>query len=109
VIKAIMDGKDGKKLVFLGVTFANLNRMREGDPLFVRGAELGLDFDIAIHTEKDEQTILDQFKKAGVILPKPENIRSLCPDDDTPLLQRNDRMNSYLRCPECGREFGVSP
>lgn len=108
MIRAKMQGKE-REIVFLGLSFENLNRLREGQPIMVRGKELGLDVDITIHADKDEKTILDSLRAAGMNLPEPITGEPLCPDDGTPLLitESLHTGKQEAHCKECGRKFGV--
>ena len=62
LVKAKLVGENGEETLYLGVTFENLKRMREGDPIVVRGSELQVPFDIVIHVEKDEAAHLEKLK-----------------------------------------------
>lgn len=57
MIKAILARGRGRSLVFLGLSEMNVVRLREGQPIYIDGRELGLDHDIAIHYGPTEEQI----------------------------------------------------
>jgi hypothetical protein len=69
MIKGRMHTKDGKPILFLGLSYENLDRLRAGDPIFVRPEEsarhLLPEMGVVIHGGETEETILDQFSEAG--------------------------------------------
>lgn len=112
MIKARMSGPDGRQTVFLGLAFENLNRIREGEPVLVRGAEIGLDVDIVIGAGRDEEAIMADLRAAGLELPEPTVVENpVCPDDGEALLtvQSLDAKTKYRICPGCSRRFGMLP
>lgn len=48
MIKALTTKKDGGKLLILGIDDRNIAKLTTGDPMIVRGAEIGLTIDILI-------------------------------------------------------------
>lgn len=48
MIKATGTSEDGRKFVLLGLSEMNLTKLREGKPIHIYGAELGIAHDIII-------------------------------------------------------------
>lgn len=65
MLKMYADGeKDGKpvKIVVFGLSHKNLEKLREGKPIVVKGTDVGLeDVQIMIFAGKDEQTMQREF------------------------------------------------
>lgn len=62
MIKMMATGKDGRKIVLLGITDGNIQRLREGKPIHIHGEEMGLGpMEIWIITGKDEATLTEQL------------------------------------------------
>lgn len=77
MIKATARGDDGI-MVFLGLSFMNLHRLQEGQPIIVDLAEMGLPADerpskILLHAGKNEQAIITELRAHGVKLYDAEN------------------------------------
>jgi len=56
MIKAIMKNKDSDNILLLGISEENVNRLKEGKPIHIKGDELGIDNDVLIvygETEED--------------------------------------------------------
>jgi hypothetical protein len=49
--------------VILGLSEGNLQKLREGDPIFIHKAELGLREDVLILYGKTEQDIVETLEK----------------------------------------------
>lgn len=60
-------GGNGVPLIGLGLTARNIELLKERKPIFVRGSELGINFDIFIFSEPTEQIILNELHKRGFI------------------------------------------
>lgn len=74
MIKATARGKDGRQLVLLGLSDANVARAREGKPVHVLAEEIGLaNFDLYIIVGKDEATMQESL--GGLIHPTKTEIR----------------------------------
>lgn len=52
----------GRKLIGFGLEEGNLQRLREGKPIYVYGEEMGLPFDITIYYGKDMQMLMEMTK-----------------------------------------------
>ena len=67
MIKATGTGPNGRKLLLIGLSFANLERFKQ-QPLdtFIRidGAEMGLDFDVTIISGRTEADMADLVSNA---------------------------------------------
>lgn len=62
MIKATARGKDGRQLVVLGLSDANVARAREGKPVHVLAEEIGLSgFTLFIIVGKDEATLQESL------------------------------------------------
>jgi hypothetical protein len=79
VIRAIAKGKDGP-LIILGVTEANLERLREGQPINVSlgaifraahevGAEMAGDLSVVVMYGATHRAVVDELAAAGIELP----------------------------------------
>lgn len=99
-----MSGK-GREVVFLGLAFENLNRLREGEPILIRGEDLKIDHDIMIHAGKNEASILAELRQHGALPDEMVKPKPMCPDDNTELKWGPLRTDMY--CPQCDRRFGV--
>lgn len=106
MIKAKMSDKAGRQVVFLGLAFENLDRLREGQPIIVRGdGEMDLPFDIVIHADKDEAAILTELRRSGTLPDAMVEKHPKCPDDGTELSWALDQKS--MHCMKCKRQFGV--
>jgi len=56
------NSKTGNKFVLLGLTDINIAKMREGKPINIFGAEIGLDVDIVIVTGETEDVLTEMLK-----------------------------------------------
>ena len=59
MLRAESKYKDGRKLIILGLSFKNLELLKEGKPILsdIKDQEV-----IMIHSEKDEKTLYNSFK-----------------------------------------------
>jgi hypothetical protein len=67
MIKATGRGQNGKSLLVIGLSFANLDRLRAGpldDYIPIDGAELGLSHDILIISGRTEADMADLVSQA---------------------------------------------
>lgn len=65
MIKAIAHGKDGTTIVVLGLSFANLDRMRASpgdDYMKVKGADIGLPIDILLFADETEAHLAQKIQ-----------------------------------------------
>jgi len=72
MLKASVQGKDGRHLLVIGLTFANLDYLRRtpGDGFIkVDGRPLGIDVDIMIFSGNNEAALADIITKADGIGP----------------------------------------
>jgi hypothetical protein len=70
MIKFRATSANGRELVGFGLTEKNVEQLKKGNPVFVMGVEMGLQFDVTIFYGKDEQTIAADMRKAGMIDPE---------------------------------------
>lgn len=64
MIKGLLQGPEGKaELVFLGITAGNVTKLKQGKPILVRGADIGLVFDICIAYEETEKLLTSRISK----------------------------------------------
>lgn len=63
MFKATGGGADGRKFVLLGLSEMNLSRLREGKPIHVFGAELGIGQDIIIFWGPTEDALAADLSK----------------------------------------------
>lgn len=69
MIKFLVDGKNGAKLVGLGLSQGNIDRLKEGKPIYLHLDELGIEgIDVLIHYGETEDKIIEDFKGKGLIL-----------------------------------------
>lgn len=68
MIRATATTKSGRKLVLLGLEAKNIELLKEGKPMFIRGDEYGLDldFDVTIIYGDTAEDIIRLLKDAGV-------------------------------------------
>lgn len=64
---------DGKATLLLGLSHENLKRLREGLPIVIKAAELQIEEtlveQIFIFSGENEDTMLEEFRKRGLIGP----------------------------------------
>lgn len=65
MIKFTGTGPKGRML-FLGLSDKNLQLLREGRPIKVIGAEVGVDHDVVIFHGRTEQEMVDSLQRNGV-------------------------------------------
>lgn len=84
MIKFVSSGADGTQLIGLGLSALNVKRLKDGNPILVRGAELGQPKlgDILIFYGKDEKTMADQLRKVGWPVPPDVETQALEVEDD---------------------------
>lgn len=62
-----LDGGN-RKLIGLGLSEENIKRLRKGEPILVRGDEIGFsDMDITIFYGETEEVMYQDLKKAGLV------------------------------------------
>jgi hypothetical protein len=71
MIKVILGGNDGRKLVLLGLTRENIERLTAGQPIAADLGGLGVpDIRVAIHFGEDQEALLRDIKEQlGVDIP----------------------------------------
>jgi hypothetical protein len=82
MIQMVLDGRDGVPVVMLGLTRENIDRLLTGQPVFIRGAALGVPtVNIAITAGEDEKAILDALRDAGMPGIGPKTVvKTCCPE-----------------------------
>ena len=63
MIKATAGSEDGRKFVLLGLSDMNLTKLREGKPIHVGSAELGIAHDIIIFWGATEDAMAAELTK----------------------------------------------
>ena len=63
MIKATGGSEDGRRFVLLGLSEANLAKLREGKPIHVFGAELGIGQDIIIFWDETEDAMAAEMSR----------------------------------------------
>lgn len=63
MIKATGGGEDGRKFVLLGLSEMNVGKLREGKPVHIFGAELGIAHDIIIFWGPTEDALAADLSK----------------------------------------------
>jgi hypothetical protein len=71
MLKVVMGGEGGKRLLLLGLTRENVDRLMTGMPVLVDGQELGLgDFKVGIHYGVDQEALIAEIENnMGIKLP----------------------------------------
>jgi hypothetical protein len=69
MIYAIATGKDGRKILLLGVDDRNIERLTSGKPLHADGGLVGLPIDVVLLHGKTYQDVIEQIRKAGFDIP----------------------------------------
>ena len=59
--------RNGRPFVGVAISAGNVQRLTEGKPIVVKGAEIGIDFDILIHYGETEAAILKELSDLGVL------------------------------------------
>jgi len=60
MIKAIMKNKDNDSILLLGISKENVNSLREGKPIHIKGDELGIGNDVLlVYGETEDQLYKD--------------------------------------------------
>ena len=74
MVKAGANTSDGGRVMVLGITKENVRRLQEGQPIRVRGEEVGVpNVTIVIMYGEDNKAIGKQLEEAGIeIAPGPE-------------------------------------
>jgi hypothetical protein len=68
MIKSLMNGKNGAKIVMLGISEENVKRMKAGDPMYLHLDELGIEgIDVLIHYGTTEEAIITDLQDKGLI------------------------------------------
>lgn len=60
-------GKDGKAMIGLGLSFKNLRYLAEGKPIKIDGDQLGIDFDLFIFSDINEDRMFRKIQEIGLI------------------------------------------
>lgn len=63
MLKATGSRDNGQKFVLLGLSEINLSKLREGQPIHIFGAELGIDHDIIICWGQTEDALAADLSK----------------------------------------------
>lgn len=63
MIKVTGGSEDGRKFVLLGLSEMNVSRLREGKPMHIFGAELGIAHDIIIFWGPTEDALAADLSK----------------------------------------------
>ena len=67
MIKFLAHGKNGQTIIGLGLSEGNIQRLKQGDPVYFSLEELGIEgYDVTIIYGETEEAIKDDFKKHGV-------------------------------------------
>jgi hypothetical protein len=70
VLKASFEGKDGRKIMLLGLEKANVTRLKEGHPIKFDAKEMtGTELDVIIFYEDTTELMVERLKEAGLVLP----------------------------------------
>lgn len=77
MIKAVL-GSDKKTVVVFGLSQENCRRLLAGDPLLIRGAEVGLNHDVLILGGADEATIIKDIRTLANIPKEETEVYSCC-------------------------------
>ncbi len=68
MIKAVRSNADGtRKLLLLGLSEANVQRLRQDKPILIEGAELGLQVDVLLCHGANERAITEKLESKGMI------------------------------------------
>lgn len=68
MIKFLVDGKNGVKLIGLGLSEGNIKRLKAGDSVYIHLDELGFEgLDLTIIYGKTEKSIVDVLNAQGLI------------------------------------------
>jgi hypothetical protein len=68
MIKFLVNGRNGAQLVGLGLSQGNIDRLKDGKPIYIHLDELGIEgIDVLIHYGETEDSIIADFKKEGLI------------------------------------------
>ncbi len=72
MLKIVTQGRDGKPMVILGLSFENLDRLRTGHPIRLAMGELVPtgDFTLAITAGETLTSIADELRAAGLPIPE---------------------------------------
>jgi hypothetical protein len=69
MIRWVTRQENGRQLVTLGITEHNVRKLKAREPLYSKGEEIGMPFDIVIVYGRDQEQILRELQEAGVELP----------------------------------------
>lgn len=79
MLKAIAIQEDGRKVVILGIDARNVRRMKEGDPIHVKGEELGLTEikSIVIAYGETMDALVGEMRAHGMPIPTAAEMRRM--------------------------------
>ena len=70
MMKFVLPGSDGTPTIFIGLEAANIEKLKQGRPIFFDAAILGIDgVRIAIGYGQTKNALLDDLEKAGLKVP----------------------------------------
>lgn len=72
MLRASSTSGDGRRLMLLGLTPENVRRLKDGEPILVDCAELGVDARLTIMFGQTERAIAAELRSHGVELPDGE-------------------------------------
>lgn len=68
--------KGNKKLIGLGLEAGNVEKLMNGQPIFVRGSDVGEVSDILIFYGATKEQMIEGIREAGAVLPPEEQWRT---------------------------------
>ena len=63
MIKFILQGDTGKKVIGLGLSEENVARLKKDKPILVKGQDLGVEHDIVVLYGETEESIVETLKE----------------------------------------------
>jgi hypothetical protein len=72
MIRASATRQDGTPMMIIGLTERNFIRLKSGKSIRVSGESFGVNVELVIVYGTTDQDIIDDFKRAGVVIPLPD-------------------------------------
>lgn len=68
MIKTLINAPNGTKIVGLGLSEGNIQKLKSGQPVYLHLDELGIEgIDVLIHYGKTEEAIITEFQEKGLM------------------------------------------
>lgn len=76
MIRYTATAPNGRRVIGLGLEAGNVERLMNGEPIFIKGESLGIPFDILIDYAATKNAMLERMRESGVVLPPEKEWKS---------------------------------